>query len=346
MKKFYKMLLFILITISLLNFGGCSLLESDAVDMSERLITLSYASDYSDIAESVSPAIVGISCYNSSSESVGAGVCVASGGYILTNAHVVPYDNIEIYLFSGDTTSATKIFSDSSLDIAIIKSKISLPYLSLADNDSLAVGEEILAVGTPMSILLKHTFTKGIVSALNRTLRISSSSGESYMQNLIQHDASLNPGNSGGPLLNSKGEIVGINTLKITDGEGIGFAIPVKSFKSLLSSYVSQINYTTPYLGLYGLDSDIANYYDYTDETKGVYIVKLAENSPLKNAGVQEGDIVTKFNGLNINNYLDLRDELFKCNSDDLAEIEILHEGEYEQYNIYLQKHPVNNLKT
>ena len=185
----------------------------------------------------------------------------------------------------------------------------------------------MLAVGTPLSLTLTHTFTKGIVSALNRTLKVSDTEGDGYMQNLIQHDASLNPGNSGGPLINSKGEVVGINTLKISGGEGIGFAIPTKSFRSLLSSYVTKVNYTVPYLGVYGLDSEIANYHGKTNESKGFYIIDISSISPLKNLQIKEGSVITKINGNVISNTLDLKNELYKLNYNDKVEIEYSYGG-------------------
>ena len=120
------------------------------------------------------------------------------------------------------------------------------------------------------------------------------------MQNLIQHDASLNPGNSGGPLLNMQGEVVGINTLKITSGEGIGFAIPAKSFESLIGSFVKNINYKIPYLGLYGYDSEIASYYHKTNKDKGFYVIEIDKFSPLYKCGVRPSSIITELNGRKI----------------------------------------------
>ena len=211
--------------------------------LNEVLISSTNYPSTVELAENVAPAVVGISSLDSSGESVGSGVCVAKGGYILTNYHVVTNPNsISLYLLNGDIVRGSYVWGDSVQDVAIIKSEVGLPYLPLAQSDNLSVGEDVVAVGTPISLTLKHTFTKGIVSALNRTLKVSSLSGESYMQDLIQHDASINPGNSGGPIVNMQGEVVGINTLKISGGEGIGFAVPTKSFSSLLSNVVENIS--------------------------------------------------------------------------------------------------------
>ena len=281
-----------------------------------------------DVARVVSPAIVGISGEKSTSSSVGSGVCVSQNGYILTNSHVVnDCDNITLYLSDKSQTSAKIIYENTVLDLAILKSSKALPYLNLGDSDEMCVGQDVLAVGTPLSLTLVHTFTKGIVSALNRTLKVSNDGKEGYMQNLIQHDASLNPGNSGGPLINAKGEVVGINTLKISSGEGIGFAIPSKSFKSLLGSFASNINYEIPYLGVYGFDNEIANFYGKTNFENGFYILDVSEKSPLKNLGIDSGCVITKINNKNILNTLDLKDELYKCSANDLIEISYVKDG-------------------
>jgi len=144
---------------------------------------------------------------------------------------------------------------------------------------------------------------------------------------LIQHVASLNPGNSGGPLLNSKGEVVGINTLKITSGEGIGFAIPSKSFLSLVESYANNINYALPYLGVFGIDSEIINYRNQEDYSSGFFIIDIADNSPLKEKNIPTGSVITKFNGVPIFNVLDLQYELYKHSSKDSVYIQYEYRG-------------------
>ena len=318
-----KILCLMFLSISFLS--ACTRVDAPSVNLTEKLITISEVDTHStkDIANIIAPAIVGIEGISKTGDSVGSGVCVASGGYVLTNYHVIE-DCSMIYLHLKDKTTVTAkvIYKDSVTDLAILKSSKPLPYLNMGDSDSLAVGEDILAVGTPLSLTLTHTFTKGIVSALNRTLKVSSTSGEGYMQNLIQHDASLNPGNSGGPLINLKGEVIGINTLKISSGEGIGFAIPTKSFKSLISSYAENINYKKPYLGVYGYDSEIANYYGKTPMQSGFYIIDIASNSPLNEIDIKNGSVITSLNGKKILNALDLKDALYSLKSTDVVNIE------------------------
>lgn len=326
MKKFCALL------VMSLMISGCSnlnIFSEKNNTLKGELITLSEDTNFSEVASKVESAIVGISGLYSSGESVGSGVCVSQNGYILTNSHVVSDAKaIVVYMADKTTTKASLVYDNPVQDLAIIKCNKTLPYLAIGSSDELSVGEDIMAVGTPLSLSLTHTFTKGIISALNRTLKVDGTSGEGYMQNLIQHDASLNPGNSGGPLLNSRGEVVGINTLKISTGEGIGFAIPSKSFESLLGSYVENINYTLPYLGVYGLDSEIANYYDSSKNSKGFYIIDVSSSSPLNDCGVKPTSVITKFNGRDINNTLDLQDELYKLDANDTVHLQFIYNNE------------------
>lgn len=306
-----------------LCFSGCG----KAYEKGTKIV-LSNPADIRSVASCVSPAIVGISGDKDSGESVGSGVCVTENGYILTNSHVV-HDCNDITLFLSDksTTTAQIVYEDTVLDLAILKSKKAIPYLELGNSDELEVGQDVLAVGTPLSLTLVHTFTKGIVSALNRTLKVGSTNGEGYMQNLIQHDASLNPGNSGGPLINESGQVVGINTLKISSGEGIGFAIPSKSFKSLITSFASKINYEIPHLGVYGFDNEIATYHGKNNLGKGFYVMDISNNSPLNLVGMNKGSVIVDINDKAISNTLDLKDELYKCSAGERMKIRYVKDG-------------------
>lgn len=333
---------FVLFFICVFFLLGCSsnTKKSETVSLQEVLIASKKYASVVDLAQNVMPAVVGVSCVNGTEQSVGSGVCVASGGYILSNSHVITNkNNITLYLCDGTTCGAKYVWGDDSQDIAIIKATCTLPYLPMGTNDDISVGQDVVAVGTPLSLLLKHSFTKGIVSALNRTLKVQGMAGESCMQNLIQHDASLNPGNSGGPLLNLNGEVVGINTLKISGGEGIGFAIPVKSISSLFNNIVaSKTSYETPYLGAYGYDSEIAEFNKLTTSKSGFYVENIASNSPLKIAGVQSGDVIISLNGMAIKNALDLRNELYKYTGGSRVKIGFLNNGGYCEKEVTLSK--------
>ena len=329
MKKIVKVIATSLLGITSLAFCGClnndsKFFNTEESQMIPRLINVEKNSTFEDVAKNIAPAVVAISCNTINGTSVGSGVCVYSGGYILTNAHVV--DNakkISLYLYNGDTANAITLWENENMDIAILKSDVALPYLPINDNQ-FNVGEDVLAVGTPLNLIFNHTYTKGIISATNRTLELENENGVSYMQNLIQHDASINPGNSGGPLVNSSGELVGINTLKVTSGEGLGFAIPSKTFSNVINQVVNDREYKTPYLGVMGYDASIAVYYGADFKLNGVYVESVDSSSPAYLAGIRTGDIITKLNGTEIVNMLDLKSELFKYVAGDNISIEFL----------------------
>lgn len=320
MKKF--LVIFFIFSIFI---GGCLFNNnSDAIvtkeEMRPRLIeSTNYASNI-DIVKNVSPAVVGIYSEDGYGASIGTGVAVEAGGYILTNSHVVTSNTVVLYLASGETTTATLVYRDSSLDLAIIKSKVDLPYLSIATSGDYSVGEDVLAIGTPLALQFKHTVTKGIISAKNRTIKVDGSNGLT-LQNLIQHDASINPGNSGGPLINLKGQVLGINTVKVEDAEGLGFAIPTETITPIFSKISADGEFKPAYLGLMGYDASVfTNNYN----TKGVYVYDIQKGSPLYNLGLENGDIITHFNGKEINNMLDLRRELYTLNIGDEVNINYL----------------------
>lgn len=330
---------------SVLILAGCSVkLNNDIVynnqKLNNNLIASRQYNNTVDLANSVASAVVGISADSLKGASVGSGVCVAANGVIITNSHVVnSSDNIEVYLADGSTSNAEVVWEDTIQDLAIIKANTLIPYLPISSDKDLKVGEDVVAVGTPLSLILKHSFTKGIVSALNRTLRVDTNYGESYMQNLIQHDASLNPGNSGGPLLNLKGEVVGINTLKISGGEGIGFAIPSRAFSSLVNSVVSsQMSYETPYIGVFGYDAEIARYNHQSDVVSGFYVIDVAHNSPLIESESLIGATIVQINGQKVVNTSDLKNELYKFSYGDNVKIEYIKDGIVHDVNITLAK--------
>lgn len=333
MRKVFLMCLLVVV----LCLSGCDLFLKKGVDenryLQGDLLSLSEDGSASDIAAVVGDAVVGIGGVMTNGESIGSGVCVSPDGHILTNSHVVSDTiSIKLYLSNGEAKTAKVIYDNPVLDLAILKSSVPIPYLKVGNSDELLVGGDVLAVGTPLSLTLTHTFTKGIVSALNRTIKVGSTSGEGYMQNLIQHDASLNPGNSGGPLLNLKGEVVGINTLKISGGEGIGFAIPSKSFSSLLESFVDNINFEVPYLGVYGYDAEIEKYYGNVERDNGFYVLSVSNSSPLAECGVERGCVITSINGQEIDDTLDLKNELYKFSSADTVFVEFEKDG--LKYNV------------
>ncbi len=189
-------------------------------------------------AETVSPAIVAVECSDFTNSSIGSGVCVKSGGYVVTNYHVVSNNgNIKLHMHNNKSCKAIVVYSNPEQDLAILKANYAIPFLNICNSSSLVVGQTVFAVGTPLSLNFKHSFSKGIISALNRSVNVTLANSDANVLNgLIQHDASINSGNSGGPLLNEFGEVVGVNTLKIVNAEGMGFAIPSNTFVSIIEN--------------------------------------------------------------------------------------------------------------
>lgn len=328
----YLVLAFLFVAII---FAGCNLNlrqysnHSDgSADMTPRLISLSEEMHTSEIVQNVKSAIVGIKSVISNGYSVGSGVAIREGGYILTNQHVVSGTRgITLYFADKTTAGATLVWQDASIDLAVIKSNKNMPYLE-CETEGVAVGQDVIAVGTPLSLAFQNSVTKGIVSALNRTLEIPNQDGSSYyMQNLIQHDASINPGNSGGPLINSSGKVIGINTLKANDAEGIGFAIPIETGESIVKRLSVDNGYSAPYMGVMGISTDYARSKDLDCCSDGLYILNVDKSSSAGLSGILSGDIIYKINDTTISDYLDLRSFIYSHNIGDFVTVYLYRSG-------------------
>lgn len=334
-KKLNKIKIIMLLAIFASIVSGCGLNITPNVggynyaDMSPRLITLTGEQKTSDIVKSVKSAIVGIKSSLGNEYAVGSGVAIKEGGYILTNQHVIANTKgITIYFADKTSTTATLIWQDSSIDLAVIKSQKDMPYLE-CETSGVEVGQDVIAIGTPLSLAFGHSVTKGIVSALDRTLEVQNKDGTvSYMQNLIQHDASINPGNSGGPLINASGKVIGINTLKATDAEGIGFAIPVIAGQKIISRLSANAGYTAPYMGIIGVSSDYAkNTKNYSVSNDGLYVLDVDKNSIAGILGLTRGDIIYKIDNTHIFTFLDLRNVLYSHSIGDEITIYLYREN-------------------
>ena len=277
-------------------------------------------------------------------EGIGSGVIVREDGYILTNSHVISdgnSDSIEVLFSDGTTSSAEVLWFESLLDLAIIKvERTNLKAAELGDSDSLVVGEPVVAIGNPLSLDLDRTVTSGIVSGLDRTLRLENSE----IEPLIQTDASINPGNSGGPLLNAQGQIVGINTAKMVSAEGLGFSIPINEAKPILNKIVSGEKIEEVYIGISGVDLD-------TYEERlgvnlnpefGVVIVEILKDSPAYKAGLKAGDIIQKIDGYRIENMNNIIRKLYEYNKGDTVEIEIIRDSEEIDIELEFEEKPEN----
>jgi S1-C subfamily serine protease len=222
----------------------------------------------------------------------GSGFFIDSEGHILTNNHVV--DNattVTITLHNGKTAEAKVIGTDPQNDLALLKvnptSVDEITYLSLGDSDAIEPGQMAIAMGSPFG--LEGSITVGIVSGIERSLPSDTSRP---IANVIQTDASINPGNSGGPLLNSKGEVIGINTAIEASGNGIGFAVPINTAKSLLPALKKGGEIKSPWLGIEGvaIDQELAKSLGLPVET-GVYIIGVISGSPAEKAGLKESGL-------------------------------------------------------
>src|SRR5690606_30266415 len=199
--------------------------------------------------------------------------------------------NIKVLFNNGDKKEAKVLWYDSLLDLAVVKvDATGLPVAKLGDSDDLIIGETVIAIGNPLGLEFQSTVTSGIISGLNRTITV----GNNVIEDLIQTDASINPGNSGGPLLNAKGEVIGINTAKITSAEGLGFAIPINTVKPVIEQIVKTGDYKTVYMGILGIEVELYERQLGVDLAvdEGVVIIKVEDSSPADKAGLMNGDVL------------------------------------------------------
>ena len=276
----------------------------------------------------------GTSIFLGDSESklgLGSGIILTDNGYILTNQHVVgnKYSNCYVTLENGKCFNGSVLWADSNIDLAIVKIMAnSLDYINLGDSDKISLAEEVYAIGNPIGIEFQRTVTKGIVSGINRTIKINEIESESYMEDLIQTDATINKGNSGGPLINKDGELIGINTVKITEAEGIGFAVPVNIIKPILERLVKDGKFDEAYLGIYGYDKEVIPYLESNLEIEsGVYIASIQVDGPLFNKEIQVGDIITQIDDVKINKMNDLKKYIYTKLPGDTVTLKIKREN-------------------
>ena len=336
-----KKILFILIAIfCCLNIGGCGLNLKDKTysEFDSKQIDVSNISSTENLVSVCKPAVVGILAQTGRYQSIGTGVCIKKGAYILTNNHVVEDAyTIDLYLSDGSSASAQTVWTDPSSDLAMLKSNVDIPYLPVAQSGSYDSGDEVIAIGTPLDLAFKHSATKGIISAVNRTIAVEGEYGDNNLYHLIQHDASINPGNSGGPLINTKGEVIGINTVKVTDAEGMGFAIPVETFKNVIEKVSANGTYQTTYMGVFGYDNQLKHI---GSLTSGFYVQDVAENSPASKVGIKKGDIIKSLNGKEINIARNLKSELYANEVGDTVKVGVERDGKMLSFDVELIKHP------
>ena len=277
------------------------------------------------------------------SASTGSGFILSEDGYIITNCHVIADANtIEVSLFNGDTFDAELVGSDSRFDIAVLKIKANgLPAVSVGDSDSLKVGEEVIAIGNPLGELT-FTMTNGIVSALDREINT-----DGNPQNMLQTNAAINSGNSGGPLFDMDGNVIGVTTAKYSGSsfsgasiEGLGFAIPINDALKVAYDLV-EYGYVKgqAYLGVTvaTLDSDTAAYYSLP---VGPRVEAVVAGGCAEKAGVQVGDIIIRFNGVEVENNAGLLSALKKVKAGETVDMTVFRAGAEVELTITLDEKP------
>ena len=301
---------------------------------------------YQAVTEKAMPSVVGITTTTIStnnrfaipteSEGVGTGIIVDANGYILTNSHVISdgQANTVNVLFNDGTTSPGKVaWYDPQLDMAIVKvNKTGLTPAELGNSDDVTTGDIAVAIGNPLGLDLQRSVTQGIISGLDRTIETE----QGTMTGLIQTDASINSGNSGGPLLNQNGQVIGINTAKASQGEGLGFAIPINTAKPIVESVIKNGNFEKVTLGIKG--TDVSTYESVTNQNlgvdKGVYVAEVIDGSTAQNAGIKVGDVIVKIGDTELTGMSDLTKSLYTYSKGDTAKLIVYRNGKDVTLNV------------
>lgn len=356
------------VTVFLLSYSGFSLDDGDGIEegtLSGQTDDAVYTSTFSsedeasaaDVVEEVSPAVVGVvnlknvqSHFSLNEENVqsgtGSGVIFKKDnryGYIITNYHVIEGANeIEISLYDGEKVKAELVGGDALTDLAVLRidEKHVDKVARFGDSNKLRAGDEVIAIGNPLGLEFSRTVTRGIVSATDRTISVNTSAGE-WDLSVIQTDAAINPGNSGGALINASGEVIGINSLKISrEGiEGLGFAIPSNDVLPIAEELIKNGEIKRPYLGIqmYDIEKLVPFYRQsiYGNIKSGIIVVKVEPGSPAMKAGLKENDVITAVDGNEVKNVAEFRKYLYSnIKPGEQITVECYREGKKESVTI------------
>ncbi len=310
-----------------------------------------------DIIEDTNRKVVGISKLKNAGSSIfsksqenelglGTGFIVTENGYVVSNAHVTgeKYSKCYVTLENGMTYDGKVEWSDTNLDLSIVKIEAkNLPYVNLGDSSKIRVGETVYAIGNPIGYEFRRTVTSGIISAKNRTIKIDEKDKSSYMTDLIQTDATINPGNSGGPLIYPNGEVIGINTVKISSAEGIGFAIPINIIKHIIDSFINAGTFEEATIGIYAYDKEVIPYLRgnsiaSSNFEKGIYVAQITKNGPADNTELKEADIITNIDNKELNTMNDLREYIYSKKPGDEIILKIVRGKINKEIKIVLGK--------
>lgn len=269
----------------------------------------------------------------------GSGIIYSEDGYIITNYHVVEdaisstSAQVTVTLSNQEEYIAEIIGTDSVTDLALLKiDATGLTPATFGKSSDLQVGELAVAIGNPLGQEFAGSVTVGYISALNRTI---TTDGRTYQ--LIQTDAAINPGNSGGALVNAKGEVIGINTVKVTDTtvEGLGFAIPSDDALKIIEELKLTGKIVRPYIGIYGIDMDEVTA-KRNNLVEGVYVYQVFSGSPAEAAGISRGDIIVEFDGQQVKTKQELNNAKNQKSIGDKVKVKVYRDGDYQELEITL----------
>lgn len=284
------------------------------------------------------------------SSAAGTGIIVSDNGYILTNKHVIEgATSIQVVLADGTTYKDVEVAAVDSLnDVAFLKIKdaAGLKAATLGDSKTITVGQQVVAIGNALGEY-QNTVTSGVISGTGRTLTATDSTGtmSEKLTDMIQTDAAINSGNSGGPLINAAGEVIGINTANSTSGENVGFAIPIAAVKGMLAQLKESGQASRAYLGVYGseITADSAKAYD-LPVTSGAYLYTsngkysaIVSGSPAEKAGLKEKDIITAVNGVKIGSAGSLSTLIGEYKPGDTVQLAVIRNGQEIAVNVTLE---------
>ncbi len=306
--------------------------DGEALDAFSRVVV--------DVSEKLRPAVVNLRVGRGSRGGSGSGVLFAPDGFLLTNHHVVRGSQaVRVRLSDGTELGGRVVGTDPWTDLAVVQADGgSLPYAAFGDSAALKVGQLVVAIGSPLGF--ESTVTAGVVSALGRTLR--SVSGH-LVDNVIQTDAALNPGNSGGPLVDSRGRVIGVNTAVIQPAQGICFAIPVNTAKTVLPQLLAHGRVRRGYLGLHArqvpIPPDEVRRFELT-QTTGVEVVMLEEDGPAQTAGLWIEDVLIGYAGKPVTSIDDLHRLLTQLPVGEPQAVDLIREGKRLTRRVVPREYP------
>ena len=339
--------------------SGKSLLNQSSTDKGATTTTIN-TSDKPNVEKAVAQksmqSVVGITTVGVSEDmfstqkqtkGLGSGVIVSKEGYILTNNHVVDPSktkSVTVILSDGTKRKAKVLWSDKTLDLAVIKidpKGLDLKPVEFGDSSQVSIGDKAIAIGNPLGINLKSTLTSGYISGKDRVITLQDGS---TMEGLFQTDAAINPGNSGGGLFNDKGQLIGINTAKAGNSDGIGFAIPSNLAKPILEQIIKNGKFESVSLGIRGID---VSRYNVLGQEKlpidsGVYIHEILSGSPAESAGLNPKDIITKVGDTKVTSNSTLKAALLNYKIGDKVKIEVYRDGKTTTIEVTFSQFDLN----